>query len=130
MLLHLFSDANYNLLGFNATWELSLCPAGCRGRGLCLSRGLCRCSPGWGGSDCSQPACPDTCHPPRGTCNKDSGLCECQPGFLGFSCELSLGDSRGEGRWYRLSSGDPQFRPRTAAAGAVLPGTGMLYVFG
>ncbi|XP_062368326.1 multiple epidermal growth factor-like domains protein 8 [Cinclus cinclus] len=57
-------------------------------------------------------------------------MCECQPGFLGFSCEISLDDFRGEGLWYRISSGDPEFRPRAAAAGAVLPGTGMLYVFG
>uniref|UniRef100_H3A6Q1 Multiple EGF like domains 8 n=1 Tax=Latimeria chalumnae TaxID=7897 RepID=H3A6Q1_LATCH len=29
MLLHLFSDANYNLLGFNATYVFSLCPLAC-----------------------------------------------------------------------------------------------------
>ncbi|XP_059693802.1 multiple epidermal growth factor-like domains protein 8, partial [Haemorhous mexicanus] len=69
MLLHLFSDANYNLLGFNATWQLSLCPGGCSGRGRCHPQGHCQCPPAWGGPSCATPACQDYCHPPGGTCN-------------------------------------------------------------
>nr|XP_041568334.1 multiple epidermal growth factor-like domains protein 8 [Taeniopygia guttata] len=130
MLLHLFSDANYNLLGFNASWRLSLCPGGCSGRGRCVPPGLCRCAPGWAGPACTARSCSAHCRPPGGACNQETGACECRAGFLGFSCDLRLGDPRGGGRWYRLSDGDPQFRPRAAAAGAVLPGTGMLYVFG
>ncbi|XP_071276970.1 multiple epidermal growth factor-like domains protein 8 [Agelaius tricolor] len=70
MLLHLFSDANYNLLGFNATWALSLCPGGCSGRGRCHPQGHCQCPQGWEGPSCATPACAQHCHPPGGTCNQ------------------------------------------------------------
>ncbi|KAG7276206.1 hypothetical protein CRUP_004797, partial [Coryphaenoides rupestris] len=56
MLLHLFSDANYNLLGFNATYTFSLCPGDCGGHGRCdLSTSQCQCHLGWGGPDCTTP---------------------------------------------------------------------------
>ncbi|XP_054667296.1 multiple epidermal growth factor-like domains protein 8, partial [Grus americana] len=130
MLLHLFSDANYNLLGFNATFSASLCPRACSGRGDCDPQGRCRCQPGWGGPDCAQPHCRTYCQPHGGACNQATGRCECQPGFVGRACDLALGENRGGGRWYNVSQGDPDFPPRTAAAGAVLPRAGALYVFG
>ncbi|KAM6111677.1 LOW QUALITY PROTEIN: multiple epidermal growth factor-like domains protein 8 [Phoenicopterus ruber ruber] len=130
MLLHLFSDANYNLLGFNATYSVSLCPRGCSGRGGCDPQGRCRCQPGWGGPDCAQPHCATYCQAHGGTCNQATGRCECRPGFVGQACDLALGENRGGGRWYNVSEGDPDFPPRTAAAGAVLPRAGALYVFG
>ena len=62
MLLHLFSDANYNLLGFNATYTFSLCPGACGGRGRCdLATSQCQCQPGWGGADCTTPLCSQAC---------------------------------------------------------------------
>lgn len=70
MLLHLFSDANYNLLGFNATYSVSLCPRGCSGRGVCDPQGRCQCQPGWGGPDCAQPHCATYCQAHGGTCNQ------------------------------------------------------------
>ncbi|XP_074874861.1 multiple epidermal growth factor-like domains protein 8 [Buteo buteo] len=130
MLLHLFSDANYNLLGFNATYSVSLCPRGCSGRGACDPQGRCQCQPGWGGPDCAQPHCATYCQAHGGTCNQATGRCECRPGFVGRACDLALGENRGGGRWYNVSEGDPGFPPRTAAAGAVLPRAGALYVFG
>ncbi|XP_072704321.1 multiple epidermal growth factor-like domains protein 8 [Ciconia boyciana] len=130
MLLHLFSDANYNLLGFNATYSVSLCPRGCSGRGDCDPQGRCQCQPGWGGPDCARPHCATYCQAHGGTCNQVTGRCECRPGFVGRACDLALGENRGGGRWYNVSEGDPGFPPRTAAAGAVLPRAGALYVFG
>ncbi|XP_053908557.1 LOW QUALITY PROTEIN: multiple epidermal growth factor-like domains protein 8 [Cuculus canorus] len=130
MLLHLFSDANYNLLGFNASFRASLCPGGCSGRGRCDSHGRCHCDPGWGGPACAHPPCPTACQPHGGACSQVSGRCECRPGFLGRACDLALGENRGGGRWYNVSEGDPDFTPRVAAAGAVLPHTGGFYVFG
>ncbi len=49
MLLHLFSDANYNLLGFNATYTFSVCPGDCGGHGRCdVATARCQCHQGWG----------------------------------------------------------------------------------
>lgn len=67
MLLHLFSDANYNLLGFNASFRFSLCPGGCHGHGQCRLPGLCACEPGWGGPDCGLQECSAYCGS-HGTC--------------------------------------------------------------
>ncbi|XP_061198582.1 multiple epidermal growth factor-like domains protein 8, partial [Neopsephotus bourkii] len=130
LLVQLFSDPNYNRGGFAASFRAWPCPGGCWGRGRCDARGRCHCGPHWGGADCSQPRCSASCKAPGGTCNEVSGLCECRPGYVGLSCELELGlPSRG-GRWYPVSPAHPSFRPRTAAAGAFLPHTGALYVFG
>lgn len=67
MLLHLFSDANYNLLGFNASFRFSLCPGGCYSHGQCQPPGVCVCEPGWGGPDCGLQECPAYCGS-HGTC--------------------------------------------------------------
>ncbi|XP_074837451.1 multiple epidermal growth factor-like domains protein 8 [Carettochelys insculpta] len=129
MLLHLFSDANYNLLGFNASYRVSLCPRDCSGHGTCAPHGQCWCQPGWGGPDCAVPHCSSYCLG-HGACDQESGRCWCQAGFVGEGCDLALGENQGAGRWYNVSTSDPHFRPRTAAAGAVLPPAGALYIFG
>ncbi|CAM5176753.1 unnamed protein product, partial [Eretmochelys imbricata] len=110
MLLHLFSDANYNLLGFNASYRVSLCPRGCSGHGTCEPHGQCRCRPGWGGPDCAVPPCDSYCLG-HGACDQESDRCRCQPGFVGEACDLALGENQGAGRWYNVSSTDPHFRP-------------------
>uniref|UniRef100_A0ACB8FSR9 Multiple epidermal growth factor-like domains protein 8 n=3 Tax=Sphaerodactylus townsendi TaxID=933632 RepID=A0ACB8FSR9_9SAUR len=129
MLLHLFSDANYNLLGFNATYAVSLCPMGCSGHGTCDNDGRCTCFQDWGGEDCSMPDCATYCQN-HGTCSQDLGRCQCEPGFVGQACDLALSENQGAGKWYNVSAGDPSFRPRTAAAGTFLSSTGGLYIFG
>ncbi|KAM4703377.1 multiple epidermal growth factor-like domains protein 8 [Rhinophrynus dorsalis] len=130
MLLHLFSDANYNLLGFNATYSFSLCPRGCSGHGLCQENTQCLCDFGWGGEGCQVPYCSSYCNTLHGTCNQDTQRCVCSPGYVGERCDLSLTDNQGAGTWYNVSSLDASFSPRTAAAGAFLPPTNALYVFG
>ncbi|KAE8593599.1 hypothetical protein XENTR_v10019212 [Xenopus tropicalis] len=128
MLLHLFSDANYNLLGFNATYSFSLCPHGCSGHGLCQENSQCLCDLGWSGEGCQVPSCRS--YAQHGICNQENQRCVCSPGYMGERCDLSLTDNQGAGNWYNVSSLDPIFTPRAAAAGAFLPPTNSLYIFG
>ncbi|XP_057690185.1 multiple epidermal growth factor-like domains protein 8 [Corythoichthys intestinalis] len=130
MLLHLFSDANYNLLGFNATYTFSVCPGACGGHGRCdPSTHKCHCHQGWGGSACTTPLCSHACAA-RGQCDKKGERCLCNPGFLGHSCQLGLHDDNGAGQWWRVSEGDPYMSPRTGSAGVYLSSTGAMYLFG
>ena len=77
MLLHLFSDANYNLLGFNATYTFSLCPGACGGHGRCDPSTLkCHCHQGWGGAACITPLCSQACSV-NGQCDKVKNKGEC-----------------------------------------------------
>ncbi|KAB0407298.1 hypothetical protein E2I00_010982, partial [Balaenoptera physalus] len=129
MLLHLFSDANYNLLGFNASFRFSLCPGGCYSHGQCQPPGVCVCEPGWGGPDCGLQECPAYCGS-HGTCASPLGPCLCEPGFLGRACDLHLWENQGAGWWHNVSAGDPAFSARIGAAGAFLSPPGLLAVFG
>ena len=129
MLLHLFSDANYNLLGFNASFRFSLCPGGCQNHGQCKSPGVCVCEPGWGGPDCGLQECSAYCGS-HGTCASTLGPCRCEPGFLGRACDLHLWENQGAGWWHSVSAGDPAFSARIGAAGAFLSPPGLLAVFG
>lgn len=86
MLLHLFSDANYNLLGFNATYIFSLCPGDCGGHGRCdAGSSRCQCHQGWGGADCSLPVCSADCtQHGNGHCDKVFFVCL----FVSFFADL------------------------------------------
>ncbi|XP_078092162.1 multiple epidermal growth factor-like domains protein 8 [Mustelus asterias] len=128
MLLHLFSDANYNLLGFNATYIFTLCPMGCSGHGTCDLTGTCTCHSGWSGLACDIQNCSDYCAS-HGQCIA-SQHCQCQSGFIGHNCDLSLNDNQSAGSWYNVSRSDPEFTGRTAAAGTFLNTTNSLYIFG
>ncbi|XP_028836876.1 multiple epidermal growth factor-like domains protein 8 [Denticeps clupeoides] len=130
MLLHLFSDANYNLLGFNATYSFSLCPGACGGHGRCdIATSRCQCHQGWGGADCTTPLCSLACHK-HGHCDEKGERCNCSSGFVGQNCLLGLLDDNGAGEWFEVSGGDARIPPRTASAGVYLPSTKSLYMFG
>ncbi|XP_062321572.1 multiple epidermal growth factor-like domains protein 8 [Osmerus eperlanus] len=130
MLLHLFSDANYNLLGFNATYTFSVCPGACGGQGRCdTASSQCQCLSGWGGVDCTTPLCPQACVL-HGTCDKRGERCLCNSGFLGQSCQLGLRDDSGAGQWWNVNGGDPYTPTRTGSAGVYLSPTGAMYLFG
>ncbi|XP_067304723.1 multiple epidermal growth factor-like domains protein 8 [Pseudorasbora parva] len=132
MLLHLFSDANYNLLGFNATYTFSVCPGDCGGHGRCdVATARCQCHQGWGGVDCSAPLCSQVCtQHGHGRCDKRGEHCICNPGFVGQNCELGLRDNSGAGQWWEVSPGDIKAAPRTASAGVYLASAGAMYMFG
>ena len=59
MLVALYSDTNYVLQGFNATYTVQSCTATCD-RGTC-NGATCVCNPGWKGINCNEPACPNDC---------------------------------------------------------------------
>ncbi|XP_074538910.1 multiple epidermal growth factor-like domains protein 8 isoform X3 [Halichoeres trimaculatus] len=130
MLLHLFSDADYNLLGFNATYTFSLCPGACGGHGRCDPSTLkCHCHQGWGGAACTTPLCSQACAV-NGQCDEKGERCQCNPGFLGHSCQLSFHDDSGAGQWWRVSEENPYTPPRTGSAGVYLSSAGAMYLFG
>ncbi|XP_019220014.1 multiple epidermal growth factor-like domains protein 8 [Oreochromis niloticus] len=130
MLLHLFSDANYHLLGFNATYTFSLCPGACGGHGRCdFSTSKCHCHQGWGGPSCTTPLCTQACSV-NGQCDKKGERCVCKPGFVGQSCQLGLYNDSGAGKWWRVSEENPYTPPRTGSAGVYLSSTGAMYLFG
>lgn len=60
MALSFFSDANYILPGFNATYVIELCPNNCSGIGACAN-GTCQCPATHTGIDCGQTLCPNNC---------------------------------------------------------------------
>uniref|UniRef100_A0AAR2IQ65 Multiple EGF-like-domains 8 n=1 Tax=Pygocentrus nattereri TaxID=42514 RepID=A0AAR2IQ65_PYGNA len=131
MLLHLFSDANYNLLGFNATYTFSLCPGDCGGHGRCdPASSRCLCHQGWGAADCNTRLCSTDCtHKLHITC-AFLKRCLCNSGFVGQSCQLGLHDNSGVGQWWEVNSGYVRASPRTASAGVYLSSTKALYMFG
>ncbi|XP_017684475.1 PREDICTED: attractin [Lepidothrix coronata] len=96
-LLHFFSDAAYNLTGFNITYNFNMCPNNCSGRGECKlnssTKALeCDCAKYWKGEACDIPYCTEDCGAPeRGHCNSnDSKACLCSPGWQGPGCSIPV----------------------------------------
>ena len=60
LLVHWYSDVDYVLGGFKATYTISSCPGGCSGHGNCstATRG-CSCDYGWAGDACAVQDCVD-----------------------------------------------------------------------
>lgn len=74
MLILLYSDTNYVLYGFRATYAIHNCPNNCTGRGLCIPN-KCFCVGTWGGPDCSIELCPNSCSG-NGQCKGDRCICK------------------------------------------------------
>ncbi|XP_060696082.1 attractin [Hemiscyllium ocellatum] len=94
-LLHFFSDAAYNLTGFNITYSINSCPNNCSGHGECQadadnSTVYCVCSEYWKGEDCNVPYCRDNCgFPHHGKCDlNDTKACVCNDSWQGPDCSL------------------------------------------
>uniref|UniRef100_UPI00358F442D multiple epidermal growth factor-like domains protein 8 n=1 Tax=Myxine glutinosa TaxID=7769 RepID=UPI00358F442D len=134
MLMHLFSDANYNLAGFSASYFLSHCDRNCSDRGRCLSDGRCFCLPGWVGDACEAASCILPTHyipcSGHGKC-LHTGLCECEGGeHIGSDCSLDLHGYSGVNQWHLISGSHRSFPARLGAAAVFLKATNSLYVFG
>ncbi|XP_024117961.1 attractin isoform X1 [Oryzias melastigma] len=93
-LLHFFSDAAYNLTGFNISYRVNTCPNNCSGRGECrvgnsTASVYCECEANWKGDACDVPYCQDNCgYPDRGLCQGQA--CVCEPGWQGPECSVPL----------------------------------------
>ncbi|XP_030628506.1 attractin [Chanos chanos] len=95
-LLHFFSDAAYNLTGFNISYRINMCPNSCSGRGECRLGNSseivqCVCEEGWKGEACNIPYCTSDCgFPHRGQCQHDGKRCSCEPGWQGPDCSVTV----------------------------------------
>ncbi|KAI5108184.1 attractin [Silurus meridionalis] len=88
-LLHFFSDAAYNLTGFNISYRINMCPNNCSDHGVChLANSSdvvqCECEEGWKGDACDVPYCVSNCSfPMLGQCQMSNKSCLCNPGWQG-----------------------------------------------
>uniref|UniRef100_A0A9J7X076 Attractin like 1 n=1 Tax=Cyprinus carpio carpio TaxID=630221 RepID=A0A9J7X076_CYPCA len=97
-LLHFFSDAAYNLTGFNIFYSINSCPNNCSGHGRCTtgnsisSSVYCECERYWKGEACDIPYCWDDCgSPDRGYCDlTGEKLCVCNDSWQGPDCSLKV----------------------------------------
>uniref|UniRef100_A0A673IJ06 Attractin-like n=1 Tax=Sinocyclocheilus rhinocerous TaxID=307959 RepID=A0A673IJ06_9TELE len=95
-LLHFFSDAAYNLTGFNVSYRLNMCPNNCSDRGECRVGNSsdsvqCECEVGWKGEACDVPYCSSDCGSPlRGRCDSAAKRCQCKPGWQGLDCSITV----------------------------------------
>lgn len=82
--LYFYSDAAYNMSGFNVSYSVDSCPRNCSRQGACIS-GVCTCDGGWDGEACDQVICPEKCSD-HGQCDLESRRCICDPGYAGPDC--------------------------------------------
>uniref|UniRef100_A0A8C2J270 Attractin-like 1a n=1 Tax=Cyprinus carpio TaxID=7962 RepID=A0A8C2J270_CYPCA len=105
-LLHFFSDAAYNLTGFNIFYSINSCPNNCSGHGRCTtgnsisSSVYCECERYWKGEACDIPYCWDDCgSPDRGYCDlTGEKLCVCNDSWQGPDCSLKVPSA--EPHWF------------------------------
>ncbi|XP_050048964.1 attractin-like protein 1 isoform X1 [Dermacentor andersoni] len=86
--VHFYSDAVYNMSGFNLTYSVNGCSHNCSSHGDCVD-GVCQCLQGWTGSDCGTQVCPQDCN--NGSCDKEEKRCICDPFFKGEDCSIAEG---------------------------------------
>ncbi|XP_026132176.1 attractin-like protein 1 isoform X1 [Carassius auratus] len=97
-LLHFFSDAAYNLTGFEIFYSINSCPNNCSGHGKCTSgnsiasRVYCECDKYWKGAACDIPYCRNNCgSPDHGYCDlTGEKLCVCNDSWQGPDCSLTV----------------------------------------
>ncbi|XP_027622775.1 attractin-like protein 1 [Tupaia chinensis] len=97
-LLHFFSDAAYNLTGFNIFYSINSCPNNCSGHGKCTtsisvpSQVYCDCDKYWKGEACDIPYCKANCgSPDHGYCDlTGEKLCVCNDSWQGPDCSLNV----------------------------------------
>lgn len=61
---------------------------GCYNNGTCIAPNTCKCSTGWGGSNCNIPQCNITCNH-NGNCTGPN-QCTCEKGWKGYDCTIPM----------------------------------------
>lgn len=82
--LYFYSDAAYNMSGFNVSYTVNGCPQNCSRHGAC-SGGSCICDGGWDGDACDREICPNSCSG-HGHCDTERRSCFCKDGWSGSDC--------------------------------------------
>ncbi|XP_067125746.1 attractin-like protein 1 [Centruroides vittatus] len=80
--LYFYSDAAYNMSGFNISYSINSCPKNCSDHGPCID-GICTCLAGWTGEACDISIC---CN----GCEKEQHICICDPGYTGSDCSFKI----------------------------------------
>ncbi|KAH8377850.1 hypothetical protein KR093_007479 [Drosophila rubida] len=127
MLILMYSDTNYVLDGFRASYYISNCLNNCHNHGKCVVD-QCVCHGEWVGPDCEDEACPQKCgeHQGRGKCQKS--ICHCSPGYSGRLCDLSDNPAGSSWRW--LATDAEGMTPRAAHTAVYIEDEDSLFVFG
>uniref|UniRef100_H2S6G2 Attractin like 1 n=1 Tax=Takifugu rubripes TaxID=31033 RepID=H2S6G2_TAKRU len=134
-LLHFFSDAAYNLTGFNIAYSINSCPNNCSGHGRCSpansasGRVYCECDDYWKGEACNIPYCKNNCgSPDHGYCDlTGEKLCVCNDSWQGPDCSLSVPST--EAFWV-LPSVKPSAQSSGRASHQALVHSGLMWVVG
>lgn len=137
MVVYFFSDRNYVIQGFNATYTITDCPYNCRPNGAC-SGNKCVCNADYKGDFCQYYHCQDNCvSPANGNCDLFEGYCVCEEGYVGHSCSLRTKSNSGNSEWYTLypegyqkTTNSVVFPKRTGHAGAFIEDTKTFWVYG
>ncbi|VDI59797.1 Hypothetical predicted protein, partial [Mytilus galloprovincialis] len=80
--IYFYSDAAYNMSGFNITYRTGGCEKDCLQNGQCINS-KCNCSAGFTGDYCQTVICPNNCSD-KGECVGNQ--CKCFSGYTGSDC--------------------------------------------
>ncbi|XP_055855625.1 multiple epidermal growth factor-like domains protein 8 [Episyrphus balteatus] len=127
MLILLYSDTNYVLDGFRASYYISNCLNNCHNHGKCVGH-QCVCHGEWVGPDCKDEACPDKCGELFGRGKCINGMCKCEQGYTGKLCDLFVNPNGSNWRW--LAADSDGMTPRAAHTSVYVEEQDSLYVFG
>ncbi|XP_038159063.1 attractin-like protein 1 isoform X1 [Cyprinodon tularosa] len=134
-LLHFFSDAAYNLTGFNIAYSINSCPNNCSGHGRCSAgnsvagRVYCECDEYWKGEACDIPYCRANCgSPDHGYCDlTGEKLCVCNDSWQGPDCTLPVPSTEA---FWMLPSIKPSAQSLGRASHAALVHSRLMWVVG
>lgn len=96
--IYFYSDAAYNMSGFNISYSINSCPRNCSSNGVCVGE-RCTCNAGFDGDSCEKPICPNDCSK-NGFCDKTNHRCVCNYGYVGVDCS----QEKRKGYWTFVST--------------------------
>nr|XP_027202331.1 attractin-like protein 1 [Dermatophagoides pteronyssinus] len=96
--IYFYSDAAYNMSGFNITFSIDSCPRNCSNHGVCVGD-RCTCDADYKGQACDQPICPNDCSG-HGICDRTEHKCICNYGYIGIDCN----QIKYEGYWSLITT--------------------------